>query len=90
MLLGAFCKAGYDYADPTYGETSIGGIGGVFLLGIGSLVLGVILMFVWQAKAPAFFRGETLPKRTAEELALEGSSGPHPGAGLADPGESAR
>ncbi|WP_375489464.1 APC family permease [uncultured Jatrophihabitans sp.] len=35
-------------------------IGGVFLLGVGTFVVGVILMFVWRAVAPAFFRGETL------------------------------
>jgi len=39
-------------------------IGGVFLTGIGALVLGIILMFVYQAVRPAFFRGETLNKET--------------------------
>lgn len=39
-------------------------IGGVFLTGIGALVLGVILMFVYRAVSPAFFRGETLNKET--------------------------
>lgn len=39
-------------------------IGGVFLLGIGTFLIGIILMFVWQAKAPAFFRGETLNANT--------------------------
>ena len=40
-------------------------IGGVFLIGIGIFVLGVILMYVWRAVAPAFFRGETLNRNTA-------------------------
>ena len=66
MLLGAFVVAAYQYADPEFGETSILGIGGVFLLGIGSLVLGVVLMLVWQARHPAYFRGETLPTLAAE------------------------
>ncbi|HEX4016523.1 MAG TPA: APC family permease [Frankiaceae bacterium] len=35
-------------------------IGGVFLLGFGSLLLGVILMIVWRLFSPAFFKGETL------------------------------
>ncbi len=35
-------------------------IGGVFLLGVGTFVIGIVAMFVWQVVAPAFFRGETL------------------------------
>ena len=39
-------------------------IGGVFLLGVGTFLIGVILMFVYRAIAPAFFRGETLNSDT--------------------------
>jgi amino acid transporter len=39
-------------------------IGGVFLTGIGALVVGVILMFIYRFIAPPFFRGETLNKDT--------------------------
>ena len=39
-------------------------IGGVFLTGVGALVVGVILMYIYRAVAPAFFRGETLNKET--------------------------
>ena len=60
LLVGFFIKACYTYADPEYGYTSIGSIGGVFLIGVGSLLLGVVLMFVYQGIAPAYFRGETL------------------------------
>jgi len=35
-------------------------IGGVFLIGAVTLILGVVLMFVWRAVKPSFFRGETL------------------------------
>jgi hypothetical protein len=35
-------------------------VGGVFLLGVGFLVLGLVVMAVWNARAPEFFRGETL------------------------------
>jgi amino acid transporter len=35
-------------------------IGGVFLLGFGSLLLGAILMIIWRIMRPAFFRGEIL------------------------------
>ena len=86
MLLGAFVLASYQYADPDYGYTSVLGIGGVFVLGIGSLLLGLVLMFVWQAKAPAYFRGETLPKRVADELLLE-TAGRRARVGLPDSGE---
>ena len=40
-------------------------IGGVFLIGIGTFVIGIILMYVWRAIAPPFFRGETLNRDTA-------------------------
>ena len=45
-------------------------IGGVFLAGIGSLVLGVILMFIYRLVNPRFFKGETLNK-DSELLVLE-------------------
>lgn len=88
-LLGAFVIAAYQYADPEFGETSIVGIGGVFLLGIGSLVLGLVLMFVWQARHPAYFRGETLPKRAADELLLAHGGTQQPRVALPDSGEMA-
>jgi amino acid transporter len=40
-------------------------IGGVFLIGIGTFVVGIVLMFIWRAIAPAFFRRETLTRETA-------------------------
>jgi hypothetical protein len=46
--------------DPDYGYTTLFGIGGVFVMGIGSLLIGVVFMYLWQWKAPPFFRGETL------------------------------
>ena len=70
MLLGAFVIASVQYAQPTYGSTAIGGVGGVFIIGIGTLLLGVALMFVWNIIAPAFFRGEVLRKRTSSDLVL--------------------
>ena len=76
-LLAAFVVAAKTYADPEYGYTSIGSIGGVFLIGIGSLLIGVVLMFAWQAVAPAYFRGETLPKRDSTELVLAPGPGGH-------------
>ncbi|MGO9560267.1 MAG: APC family permease [Acidimicrobiales bacterium] len=40
-------------------------IGGTFILDVGTLLIGVILMFTMQAFRPAFFRGETLSRDSA-------------------------
>ena len=64
-LAGIFVKLVIDTADPEYGSGgSVFGLGTVFVLGVGVLVLGVVVMFVWQARAGAFFRGETLQPDT--------------------------
>jgi amino acid transporter len=89
MLLGAFLIASYQYSKPDYGYTSLGSIGSVFVIGIGSLVLGVVLMFLWQSRHPAYFRGETLPKRAADELVLEGDATARTRVALPDSGEMA-
>ncbi len=39
-------------------------IGGVFLLGFGGLLVGVVLMIIWRIMRPAFFRGETLNRNS--------------------------
>jgi amino acid transporter len=72
LLLGAFLDASYNYAQPDYGNTTIFGIGGVFVIGIGALVLGGILMVVYRFVSPPFFRGETLMRRGAHDLILAG------------------
>ena len=72
MLLGAFGIASYQYAQPSYGKTTIFGIGGVFVIGIGALVFGGVLMLVYRVVAPAFFLGETLARRGAHDLLLAG------------------
>jgi len=36
----------------------------VLVLGLGFILLGVVFMFIWRAKAPAFFKGETLRRDT--------------------------
>jgi hypothetical protein len=70
MLLGAFVIASYQYAQPDYGSTTLWGIGGVFIIGIGTLVLGAILMLIWSRIAPAFFQGKTLSQKSHSELIL--------------------
>jgi amino acid transporter len=49
-------------------------IGGVFILDVGVLLLGIILMYVYRAIRPAYFRGEVLnrdtPTRVPEDLGV--------------------
>jgi amino acid transporter len=72
MLAAVFVKLVIDTKDPEYGSGgSIFGLGTVFVLGVGVLLLGVVVMFVWQARSPAFFRGETLKKDTPSLIVEE-------------------
>ena len=66
-----FFKGAKDFWNYTYGLTywtlpfsPHWKIGGVFLTGIGSLVVGLILMFVYRVINPPFFKGEMLNKDT--------------------------
>ena len=74
-LLGVFIKACIDFLDPEYGFTTFFGVGGVFVVGIGSLLLGVLLMEIYARIAPAFFRGETLTPGSSD-LLLAGRTRP--------------
>ncbi|MFF9428053.1 APC family permease [Streptomyces sp. NPDC014746] len=56
MMLAAFVRSAWDMADPDYGSTSLGGVGGVFLLGVGSIVLGGVVMLLVRARHPRFFQ----------------------------------
>jgi hypothetical protein len=78
ILLGAFLQAAHDYwqvgpdADSTTSWTMPfwphWAIGGIFLTGIGALLLGAVVMLLVRLAKPAFFRGETLPKRRFEDM----------------------
>ncbi len=61
ILFAAFIKTAIDSYATDFGETAPLGIGGVFVLGIGSILLGVILMIIYNLVAPAYFRGGTMP-----------------------------
>lgn len=56
MMLAAFVRSAHDMLRPAYGSTSFHGIGGVFLLGIGSIVLGVPVMLAVRSRFRPFFR----------------------------------
>jgi amino acid transporter len=66
LLTAAFIKSAIDMLDPDYGYTVLFGVGGVFVIGIGSLLLGVVLMVVWALfrESRPFFRGESLNRDT--------------------------
>ncbi|MYW01952.1 APC family permease [Streptomyces sp. SID3343] len=69
LLTYFFVDACIVYGDKDYGTTywtlpfpPHWQLGGVLLTGLGSLLLGAILMLVCRCTQPAFFRGETLPR----------------------------
>ncbi|MEO5994436.1 MAG: amino acid transporter, partial [Arthrobacter sp.] len=63
ILLVMFLKTAYDSMDPAYGSgSSVGGIGLVFILGMGVILLGVVLMLVMSKLRPEFFKGKVLSK----------------------------
>jgi amino acid transporter len=51
MMTVAFAVSAVDMLRPDYGTTQFGGIGGTFLIGIGSLAIGAVLMTAWYATA---------------------------------------
>ena len=74
LLLGAFIEASIQYAAPDYGKTTVLGIGGVFVIGIGALLLGLVVMFVSRYFSPDYFAGRTLPRRGHHDLVLVGAA----------------
>ncbi|WP_026549015.1 APC family permease [Arthrobacter sp. Br18] len=66
ILMVMFVKTAIDSMDPSYGSGSeLGGVGMVFILGIGVILLGAVLMLVMSRVNPAFFRGEVLKTGSA-------------------------
>ncbi|MBO9626039.1 MAG: APC family permease [Microbacterium sp.] len=66
MLTAAFVQSAIDMWQPDYGNTVLLGIGGTFVVGIGSLAIGVVLMVIWFffPRAKKFFAGESLNMQT--------------------------
>ena len=58
LLLVACVLSIIDYAVPAEDETAVFGIGGTFVVGIGTLLLGVVIMILYSRLAPRF-----LPRR---------------------------
>jgi len=66
MLTYAFVQSAIDMWDVDYGYTVIFGIGGTFVVGVGALLIGVVLMVVWFLfpRAKPFFDGRALNRDT--------------------------
>jgi amino acid transporter len=66
LLTAAFLYSAVDMLNPDYGYTTLLGVGGVFVIGVGSLALGVVLMIVWAffRESRPFFRGQALNRET--------------------------
>ncbi len=66
MLTYAFIQSAIDMYDVDYGYTVLLGIGGTFVMGIGALAFGVVLMLLWFLfpRSKPFFRGESLNRET--------------------------
>ncbi|MEZ0114466.1 amino acid transporter [Catenulispora sp. EB89] len=55
-LLGAFVLSIRSYLPASSSATHFAGIGGIFLIGAGALVIGVLLMLVARGRYPGYFR----------------------------------
>lgn len=65
LLTAVFAKTLTDMWNPAYGSgSSVLGVGSVFVIGAGLLLLGVVIMLVMARRSPAFFRGEVLRRDT--------------------------
>jgi amino acid transporter len=53
-------------------NVTIFGVGAVAVVGIGSLLVGLVLMAIQWGVHPAFFQGKTLPRASHGDLLLEG------------------
>ncbi len=65
MLTGVFLRTLRDTWEPSYGSgSSVAGIGSVFVIGVGLLLLGAMVMLLMRRHSPEFFRGEVLHRAT--------------------------
>ena len=80
MLSYAFIQSAIDMYDVDYGYTVLFGIGGTFVVGIGALLVGVVLMLIWYMfpRSKPFFDGrahnEETPVLVPEEAGEFGRS----------------
>jgi hypothetical protein len=60
ILFAAMVRTAIDAFAPDFGYTTYADIGGVFVLGVGSAAIGLVLMIIYNIVAPTYFRGRTL------------------------------
>jgi hypothetical protein len=64
-LAAVFVETAMDSMNPDFGSGSaVFGIGLVFVLAVGIILLGVVIMLTISWKRPGFFQGETLRRDT--------------------------
>jgi amino acid transporter len=78
LFAAILVKVVYDDYNPVNSYTSFHGIGGIFLMGVGTMIVGVILMVIMWMARPEFFRrkpetwpGEGQPIPYADERVSE-------------------
>ncbi|GAA3531713.1 amino acid transporter [Aeromicrobium flavum] len=63
ILIVMLVSTARDSMDPDYGSgSSVAGVGTVFILGVGVLLLGAVIMVVMRVRHPGFFKGETIKR----------------------------
>lgn len=66
MMVVVFAVSAVNMFDPEYGTTTLLGTSGTFVMGVGSLALGIVVMAIWS-RFPAsrdFFEGRALNRNT--------------------------
>ncbi|UFS59729.1 APC family permease [Subtercola endophyticus] len=92
ILTAVFIFGLYNYAQPDWlvdddgNNVTIFGIGAVAVVGIGAMIIGAVLMVIWWLRAPDYFRGKTLEKRS-DDLVLAQPDLFVPTLGLPDSGD---
>mgnify|MGYP003455457430 FL=1 len=66
MLAYAFIQSAIDMINVDYSYTVIFGIGGAFVIGVGAILFGFVLMGIWwlRPNSKVYFRGESLNRDT--------------------------
>jgi amino acid transporter len=91
MLLAVFIYGAVQFYAPDWlvdannKNVTIFGIGAEFVVGIGGLLIGAVIMGVWWIFKPDFFRGQTLSRRQ-DEFVLAPGDGMKANFGLPDSG----
>ncbi|CAM4294562.1 putative amino acid permease YhdG [Mycobacterium basiliense] len=88
FIFGLIEYAKVDWLVENGHNVTILGFGAVAVVGVGSMLLGVVVMVVWWAVAPGFFRGRTLHRQSAD-LLLEPAASPTAHLALPDSGDMA-